>query len=60
MLDETPESSPRYRIISIRPDRSRVTLIGGLTLDEAKLTGKVIEEAHIFDSLYIEPDEPSA
>jgi hypothetical protein len=60
MTDEPPESSPRYRIISIRHDSSRVTVIGGLTLDEAKLTGKVIEEAHVFDSLFIEPDEPTA
>jgi hypothetical protein len=56
MTNQPQEPGPRYRIVGIRPDGSRATVKGGMTLGEAKLTGQVIEESQLFASLYVEPE----
>ncbi len=56
MSDNSLEPRPLYRLVGIRHDGSQTVVKGGMTHEEAKLTGEVVEEAGLFASLYVEQE----
>jgi len=49
-----------YRVLGTCSDKSRMTICGGLTKDEANQVRQTVIEGQVFKSVEIEADEQSA
>jgi hypothetical protein len=56
MSDQLPDFGQCYRLLGIRQDGSRATVLGRMTWDEAKRAKQAIEDAQIFATVRIEQE----
>ena len=56
MSENSDRQDARYRLVGIRQDGSRATVLGSMTYDEAKRAREVLSAACIFASVDIAVD----
>ena len=54
MSEQPQDFGECYRLLGIRKDGTRATVLGRMTWDEAKRAQEAIEKAEIFDSIRVE------